>query len=645
MFLVRVPGRKRKLAGYDLDTYRFGELLKFYRQRARYTQKELAEALGLERVGTIGDWERGQLPSRSLDYIRQLIEILELTPEEATLLEHALAAALEPAQRERSAPRVGWLPPQVGGYVARPALEARVAEAVTTGRVTVLYGAAGLGKTTLATAVAWSAAVQAQFPDGVLWLAAPATAAPLNYAEWCSRLGVARQGRESWEATWQEWAAAPERRWLVVLDDVADVAALQPALDALSTATAFLITTQDGAIAQQVRGPWTAAEVQTVGVPPLMPEEGRALLEAALARDLTAVEWLLVEQIGTLLGWHPAALRLTLLDGQAGDWATLLTELERASGGPLGLAEWLQRQWARLGARVEQPVRQTLLEQLWYWLRDNRAFGVGAAAAVWRVTEAEARRYLRLLELTGLVEPLAEPDPGGFVGDLWRTLPAAQGVLWQPRRVYLWDRYGWPRGWLGRRLLQQGRWRWRVSWALRLAEATLFVALLPVEVVLLAPAGLWVWLGWRNTWPVWINRISWLAALAERERAPGWPLPLEYALVRDWGSVLLLAPLLALLGVLLLADGITQVVIWLPTWLPAPPAWLAALARGWLGVLGWLVDLHLGWPHWLGLLLGSLWFYAWQHAPVTLALYRSLRTPHWRYRVLLWLARHTGATL
>ena len=630
----------------DNDRRTFGEWLRFFRQRARLTQAELAALIELPRANTLGDWERGQLPSKSLDYIGQIIEVLELDEKDAQCLQDSLALAVEPRPRRRVVAR-GWTPPLIGGYVTRPVLEEQLIQALTTARVVVLYGATGLGKSTLATRVTRLAAVGEQFGAGVLWVDAAQPPAAPPYEYWCGVLGIMRRPGESWAAAWQRWTAQSERRWLVVLDDVVEAAAVQPLLAHLGAAAAVLATTQDGALAQQLTGPWTATEVTTLAMPPWTPQEGRALLEAALGRELTTEEWPVVQRIGELLGWHPAALRLTLWDGQAGAWEELLADLERAGGGhPLGISAWLQRQWTRLGQEVEKPQRTELLEQLWYWMRDKRPFGVGYAAAAWQVPEAVARRYLRQLELTGLVEPLAEPDPGGFGGALWRTLPVAQGVLWRPRPVRRWDQYGWPRGRLGRALMQTESPRWRLPWWLRFIAANVFMLAFPFEMGLWLLAWLWERVFPRRPLPDKFSRSSWWLGrlLKKRTDEPG--LPLEYLIVRDWGSLQVMIPGLLLLGGLLLLYAVTGLVNGLVIWVPHPPRALAVVVQGYLDWLLWFVGLDLfAGPGWLWMWLGSVWLYAWWIAPVNLAHYRLSGTQHWRYRLLVRLARWLSLAL
>lgn len=543
-------------------------------------------------------------------------------------------------QRPRRAP---LLPPLTGDYVARPELEARLAQALCTAPLTIVYGAAGLGKTTLVTQVVQSAAVRDHFTGGVLWLGAAEPPAAQPYQEWCEGLGLRPRGHESWSMVWERWLLRPSGPWLVVLDDVPTGQVGAAWVAPLAAANAMVITTQDGAMTVQLLLPWQLHTVQTLSMPAFTPAEGRAFLEQLLKRPLPAAEWEVVAQLGTRLGWHPEALRLMLLSKQVGAWSTLLADLQHDGGAaPLGLPQVLQRQWARLKqtevgcntGRTERPLtRSARLERLWYWLRDNRSFGRGAAAAIWGVTPEAASLHLRELELTGLLEPLAQTDPGGYAGPLWRTLPVAQGVLWKPRKLRFWEALGWPRGKLGWRLTRQREAHWRIHWAWRLADAALMAIMLPVEAPALLLGKLWRKVAPQKPLPRWSLQTFWLLALAEHERREGWRLPLEYALLQDWSSVAVLAPLLVLAA---LFSGF-YAGIWLVPWLNGstdPAIWWRSAA--------------VAWPQWLehfatspacafigplGGMIGVMGVYYWLIAPVNLASYRLVGLEHWRVRL------------
>ena len=553
-------------------------------------------------------------------------------------------AALPPPggtpQRSRRAP---LLPPLTGDYVARPELETRLAQALCTAPLTVVYGAAGLGKTTLVTQVVQSAAVRDHFTGGVLWLRASEPPPAQPYQEWCESLGLQGRNNESWSLVWERWRLRPAGPWLVVLDDVPTRQVGDAWVALLAAASAMVMTTQDGALTVQWLLPWQLPAVQTLSLPAFTPAEGRAFLEQLLKRPLTAPEWRVVEQLGTRLGWHPQALRLMLLSGQAGEWSALLADLQHDGGAvPLGLPEVLQRQWARLKqtevgcntARAARPVtRSARLERLWYWLRDNRSFGKGAAAAIWGETPEAASLHLRELELTGLLEPLAQPDPGGYAGPLWRTLPVAQGVLWKPRKLRFWESFSWPRWKLGWRLTRQRESRWKIHWAWRLADAVLTAVMLPVEAPALLLGKLWQKVAPHKPLPRWSLQTFWLLTLAEQERREGWRLPLEYALLQDWSSGVILAPLLVLVALFSVLYAGIRLVPWLngstdpATWwrsaVVAWPQWLAQFPTSpAFAFLGPLVGT-----------LGAMGVYFWLSAPVNLAGYRLVGLKHWRVRL------------
>src|SRR5438270_5263548 len=64
----------------DSGTYPFGDVLRQFRGRARISQRELAELVGVHR-NTVGGWERGDYLPAHADVLR-LIEILSLEEED-----------------------------------------------------------------------------------------------------------------------------------------------------------------------------------------------------------------------------------------------------------------------------------------------------------------------------------------------------------------------------------------------------------------------------------------------------------------------------------------------------------------------------------------------------------------------------------
>jgi predicted ATPase/DNA-binding XRE family transcriptional regulator len=136
----------------------FGALLKEYRLARGLTQETLAEAAGLSR-DAINLLERGARRSPHRDAVTLLARALRLSGDER---ERLLAAA--PKRRER-APEA--LPPRLTSFVGREREIGELRELVLATRLVTLSGPAGIGKTSLALAVA--CALQSRLGNRV-WL-------------------------------------------------------------------------------------------------------------------------------------------------------------------------------------------------------------------------------------------------------------------------------------------------------------------------------------------------------------------------------------------------------------------------------------------------------------------------------------------
>jgi predicted ATPase/transcriptional regulator with XRE-family HTH domain len=169
----------------------FAALLQRYRQRAGFSQEELAERAGLSARG-ISDLERGVRRSPYPATVRRLAKALALDPAQRLgLLASAHAArtldtpttvapALEAQEsnREHQLPRVAGsegvassasrhnLPSQLTSFVGRGREMRQVQQLVRNARLVTLTGPGGVGKTRRALAVA-AMLVGADFEDGV----------------------------------------------------------------------------------------------------------------------------------------------------------------------------------------------------------------------------------------------------------------------------------------------------------------------------------------------------------------------------------------------------------------------------------------------------------------------------------------------
>ncbi|MFD5093057.1 ATP-binding protein [Amycolatopsis thailandensis] len=226
----------------------FKALLKGYRVRANLTQEELAEGSGVS-VRAISDMERGIAKSPQRRTIEALAASLSLTDEELTSLQKVArqgraqpVAAPAPSGLYES-PLIGVLPTDVDDLTGREGdldalrdLAAGLCDGRRrAGRVAILSGPPGTGKTTLAVRAAHNLA--ADFPDGRLFLKLRGMSAePTNPADVLHlilrSLGIdaVRIPADPEDRASLCRSLLQDRATLIVLDDAADEAQVRPLL-------------------------------------------------------------------------------------------------------------------------------------------------------------------------------------------------------------------------------------------------------------------------------------------------------------------------------------------------------------------------------------------------------------------------------
>src|SRR5450755_4795121 len=138
--------------------------LRMAREAASWSQEDLATRLGSGQI-TVSRWETGETtPS---PYFRKKLSLLfNKSPDELDLE----PARTPDAGLTLSDPLIPLLPHT--GLVGREQVLTNLKErlrAPSTEAVVALYGLPGVGKTTLAVALAHDPNIRALFPDGVLW--------------------------------------------------------------------------------------------------------------------------------------------------------------------------------------------------------------------------------------------------------------------------------------------------------------------------------------------------------------------------------------------------------------------------------------------------------------------------------------------
>ncbi len=433
-------------------------------------------------------------------------------------------------------------------------------------RAIILYGGAGMGKTTLAGQVVRTPEVQAAFPGGIAW-ASGAGAVEEIAAAWGTDLHLKREGHTSWTQCWRQKDAVTGKM-LLVLDDVVTLPDLRGWFEGIDPNAVVLLTTQFGQETwEAVARSWLEPElIWGIQIGPFSPAEARALVEQAQRRPLTDEEWKVVENLGLLCDGDPQYLGRVALHSNLAEWQALLAELRAA---PEALHSSIQRvrtQWERL----EHDPFRAYTEKLAAYMLEPRPFGTLYAAAVWKVAPEIAARRLEEQARLGLVQALEFHDPLGLIPRLWHLPKPVQGCIamtappsFNPdpdrRRRRMVTRQ---RAKLARTILHHAGPAWRAPWQFQLLGIPWILA-----AVLWEPWGwLWRWAGtasgprapqnWRSLWQRW-----WLAgaenARVETFKQHGAHVPLEYQCLTDAasdiGNVFLRGAALIFVGFVVLA--------------------------------------------------------------------------------------------
>lgn len=288
--------------------------LKAERELRGWSQAKVAEAVGTN-VRTVIRWEQGQ--SVPYPYHRELLcELFGKNARELGMLEESAEEAqqeIQPGPRSAELPLFDPaipIPLDATSLVGRDYLLAQIKQRLWEGgnfALTALLGLPGMGKTSLAMALAMDESVRGRFRDGILWAGLGQEPDVLGQlARWGKLLGIAPaevedvNSREAWARALR--AAIGQRRLLLVVDDawgIEDALAFQVG----GAQCAHLLTTRLPHIA------FAFAKEGTLAIPELKDEDGLALL-ACFVPQLVQQERERAQDLVRAVGGSPLALTL-----------------------------------------------------------------------------------------------------------------------------------------------------------------------------------------------------------------------------------------------------------------------------------------------------------------------------------------------
>ena len=319
--------------------------LKRAREQQGWSQEYVAREVGTDAF-TVSRWERG-ITMPGPHFRQQLCALFGLSVADLGLLptETQQAPPQETSQpRERAAQRASSqapvfdpaIPPsfaQYQGLIGRDDLLHSLKHKLLSGEpvaLSALNGLPGVGKTALATALAYDDEVRAHFPDGVLWVGLGYQPDVLGLLiRWGVELGcsppdiVQRSRPQAWATSIHD--AIGQRRLLLIIDDAWEIAEAL-AFQVGGPHCAHLVTTRFPEIARRF-----GAEA-TIVVRELENSDGQRLL-MRLAPEVVQAELEEAQALVAAVGGLPLALTLlgNFLRAQAhsGQPRRLLAALER----------------------------------------------------------------------------------------------------------------------------------------------------------------------------------------------------------------------------------------------------------------------------------------------------------------------------
>jgi len=333
-------------------------------------------------------------------------------------------------------------PPLPQHFVPRPEvtgpLQARLVENAPTRPgvlvVSAIHGLGGIGKSTLAAALAWNPEIQERFPDGILWVTLG------QQPEILSLLSSLIQAmRDSdFRPTTPEAASTHlrtlvrDKALLLVVDDVWNPNHARP-FKIGGPRCQVVITTRRADVADEV-----GAELHEMDV--MTPDQALTLLSARLQRPLETAEREEALALARALGYLPLALELTAVRVMRGmSWSRLRQALDQEIAA-LETLDSSPRRRRRRETRLEACFNLSLNalrdedEEAWRAfvalgvLPEDVLIAAPMAATLWEMTPDQARDLLDLLWNDALLLPGVRVNagqrtwPAYRLHDLWHDM-------------------------------------------------------------------------------------------------------------------------------------------------------------------------------------------------------------------------------